>query len=154
MEFNFFYLIIIFIAGLFIINIFIFLYTKNKNNNQESNNELLSLRESVEELKKIFQEQKNNENNKIGVFEELARNMQQSVNSISENAIGLKNALIGSARYQGRMGEIGLEKLFQGYGWIQGKQYFIKKEYKDLLGKSKQPEFVVNLPDGKQLIID
>ena len=51
MEFNFFYLIIIFIAGLFIINIFIFLYTKNKNNNQESNNELLSLRESVEELK-------------------------------------------------------------------------------------------------------
>ena len=44
--------------------------------------------------------------------------------------------------------------MFQGYGWVQGKQYFVKKEYKDPLGKSKQPDFVVNLPDGKQLIID
>ena len=151
MEFNFLYLIIILVV--FILGIFLVLYIKN-NTSKVSNNELISLRQSVEDLKKIFQEQKNNENNKMGVFQELARNMQQSVNSISENAIGLKNALIGSAKYQGRMGEIGLEKLFQGYGWVQGKQYFIKKEYKDLSGKSKQPDFVVNLPDGKQLIID
>jgi len=153
MDSNSVYFIISFFLGAFVIGIFFLLYIKN-NIHKESDNELFSLRQSIEDLKKIFQEQKNEENNKIGVFEELARNMQQSVNSIGENALGLKNALIGSTKYQGKMAEIGLEKLFQGYGWVQGKQYFVKKEYKDPLGKSKQPDFVVNLPDGKQLIID
>ena len=62
MEFNFLYLIIILVV--FILGIFLVLYIKN-NTSKVSNNELISLRQSVEDLKKIIQEKKNNENNKI-----------------------------------------------------------------------------------------
>lgn len=153
MDFNLIYLIFSFLIGaVFIAIIFIFFIGRNKK--VGSDQEIFSLKQSIEDLKNIFQEQKKEENNKIGVFEELARNMQQSVNSISEDALGLKNALIGGTKYQGKMGEMGLEKLFEGYGWTPGKQYFVKKDYKDASGKSKQPDFVVNLPEGKQIIID
>ena len=147
------YIIIGFVLGIIFIGFFVWLL-RGKNKIQESDKELFFLRQSIEDLKKIFQEQKNEENKKIGVFNELARNMQESVNSINKDATGLKNALIGGARYQGKMGEMGLERLFQSYGWINGKQYLIRKDYKDDEGRSKQPDFVVNLPDGKQLIID
>ncbi|MBI29664.1 MAG: DNA recombination protein RmuC [Alphaproteobacteria bacterium MarineAlpha5_Bin11] len=147
------YIIFSFVAGIIIASI-LYWTLRKKNGYRDPDKEIFFLKQSIDDLKKIFQEQKNEESKKIGVFEELTRNIQKSVDLINSDTIGLKNALVGGNRYQGKMGEMGLEILFQGYGWTEGKQYYVKKNYKDIDGQSKQPDFVVNLPEGKQLIID
>ena len=107
------YIIFSFVAGIIIASI-LYWTLRKKNGYRDPDKEIFFLKQSIDDLKKIFQEQKNEESKKIGVFEELTRNIQKSVDLINSDTIGLKNALVGGNRYQGKMGEMGLEILFSG----------------------------------------
>ncbi len=73
---------------------------------------------------------------------------------ISADANSLTNALTGNSKTQGDWGEMVLEKLLETAGLRQGHEYQAQKQHRDEEGKGFKPDFIVNLPDEKHIIID
>ncbi|WP_373818696.1 DNA recombination protein RmuC [Glaesserella sp.] len=74
--------------------------------------------------------------------------------SMSQEAQNLTTALKGNNKIAGNWGEIQLESALQSAGLLAGEHYVEQESYRDEEGKRFAPDFVVNLPDGKHLIID
>lgn len=73
---------------------------------------------------------------------------------LSQDANNLASALKGSNKTQGDWGELQLELLLQKAGLQKDIHYQAQNSYRDQNGKLKRPDFIVNLPEDKQLIID
>lgn len=74
--------------------------------------------------------------------------------SISKEAHDLSRALKGDKKLTGMWGELQLEKSLQTAGLNQGIHYEKEKSFTNIEGKRLRPDFIVNLPDQKHLIID
>ena len=100
---------------------------------------------------KIINQQSNNDVNNFSEIKELVTN-------IAVSADAMKSTLVGSMQYRGRITEIGLRKHFESWGWIENKNFYERKGYNkqqnDNIDKKVFPDFVVNFPNNKQLIID
>ena len=73
---------------------------------------------------------------------------------MSKEAINLANALKGDSKAQGDWGEIQLEILLEKAGLSKGIHYSTQGGYRDEDDNLKKPDFVINLPDNKHLIVD
>ena len=73
---------------------------------------------------------------------------------ISEEAINLVNALKGNAKTQGNWGEMMLEQVLDSSGLRKGQEYEVQVSVSDEEGRRQQPDVVVNLPEGKRIVID
>ncbi|MEL6669634.1 MAG: DNA recombination protein RmuC [Bacteroidota bacterium] len=73
---------------------------------------------------------------------------------LSTDANNLAGALRGDSKTQGDWGEWQLEGLLRASGLEPGVHYRSQASFTDEEGKQKRPDFIVNLPDDKQLIID
>jgi len=80
--------------------------------------------------------------------------MQQLNKQITEEAANLTKALKGDKKLQGNWGEQKVELLLEMAGLRKGIEYESQPTFKDGEGDSYRPDFVVNLPDGKHIIID
>lgn len=69
-------------------------------------------------------------------------------------ADNLATALKGDKKATGIWGEIQLERSLQLAGLVKGAHYQAQASFRDEAGKVRLPDFVVNLPDGKHLVID
>ena len=72
---------------------------------------------------------------------------------VSEEANNLAGALKGENKLQGMWGELSIERIFEYVGLIKGVNYVSQKQFKTDDGK-KIPDYTVNLPDEKHIIID
>lgn len=73
---------------------------------------------------------------------------------LSLDASNLANALKGDNKTQGDWGELQLEMLLQKAGLHKNVHYQAQHSFKDENGQAKRPDFVIHLPDDKQLVID
>ncbi|MFK8103356.1 MAG: DNA recombination protein RmuC [Saprospiraceae bacterium] len=73
---------------------------------------------------------------------------------LSEDANNLVSALKGESKTQGDWGEFRLEMLLEKAGLIKGIHFESQSNFKDDQGRDKRPDFIINLPDEKHLIID
>ncbi|MDR2666348.1 MAG: DNA recombination protein RmuC [Endomicrobium sp.] len=73
--------------------------------------------------------------------------------NISEEASNLAKALKGENKIQGIWGELGIERIFEYVGMVKGVNYTSQKQFKSDDDK-KIPDYIVNLPDKKHIIID
>lgn len=73
--------------------------------------------------------------------------------NISEEANNLAKALKGENKIQGMWGELGIERIFEYVGMVKGVNYTSQKQFKSDDDK-KIPDYIVNLPDKKHIIID
>ena len=74
--------------------------------------------------------------------------------AMSQEANNLTSALKGEKKTLGNWGEVQLEKALQLAGLMKDVHYNAQAHYKDAEGNRNYPDFVVQLPDNKQLIID
>lgn len=74
--------------------------------------------------------------------------------SISDEANNLTRALKGDTKKQGDWGEFRLEVILEKAGLVKGIHYHAQEAFKDEDGNSKRPDFIINLPDSKHLVID
>ena len=77
---------------------------------------------------------------------ELGKNMSKEANSLS-------TALKGSNKVLGNWGEMQLERTLEAAGLEKGTHYTSQESF-DVSGKKLIPDFVINFPDDKQMIID
>jgi len=73
---------------------------------------------------------------------------------MSKEAINLANALKGDSKAQGDWGEIQLEIVLEKAGLSKDIHYSTQGGYRDETGNLKKPDFIINLPDNKHLIVD
>ncbi len=73
---------------------------------------------------------------------------------LSEDANKLAAALKGDNKTQGDWGELQLELLLEKAGLVKDIHYLVQQSYKDVNGKDKRPDFIIQLPGNKHLVID
>ena len=74
--------------------------------------------------------------------------------SLTSSADNLTHALRGDNKAQGNWGEMVLEKLLDGSGLKQGRDYEVQKSQRDEEGKLLRPDVVLWLPENKAIVID
>jgi DNA recombination protein RmuC len=80
--------------------------------------------------------------------------LQKQTMQISADAVNLANALKGDNKQQGNWGEFVLEKLLDDSGLTKGREYETQVALKDEEGNRRNPDVIIRLPEGKDIIID
>lgn len=73
---------------------------------------------------------------------------------MSKETINLTKALKGDSKMQGNWGELVLERVMEKSGLEKGREYDVQQSFTNNDGQRVFPDVVVNLPDGKKMIID
>lgn len=73
---------------------------------------------------------------------------------MSKETINLTKALKGDSKTQGNWGELVLERVLEKSGLEKGREYEIQKSFTTEEGNRVQPDVIINLPDGKKMIVD
>jgi DNA recombination protein RmuC len=112
------------------------------------------LRRDIGDFKKQVEsayDKENSDRNKlVGQISELQKQTRQ----ISSDALNLANALKGDNKVQGNWGEFILEKLLEDSGLSNGREYTTQKALKDLDGRRRNPDVIIHLPEGRDIVID
>ena len=115
---------------------------------------LSPLRRDIGDFRKQVEtayDKENADRNKLaGQISELQKQTLQ----ISADAVSLANALRGDNKAQGNWGEFILEKLLEDSGLSNGREYSTQVALKDETGKRRNPDVIVHLPEGRDIVID
>lgn len=82
------------------------------------------------------------------------RNLKAMNHQMVEDARNLTEALKGQSKTQGNWGELVLERVLESSGLVKGREYEVQLSFTDEDGRRKQPDVIVHLPDGKDIIVD
>ena len=128
---------------------------KFKKQNSEQLGSLLNpLGKEIENFKKKVEETNKDYIDRNAVLTQKIQSLESLNLRLSQDAINLTNALKGDSKVQGDWGEIQLEVLLEKSGLTNGIHFTTQGGYKDDEGNLKKPDFIINLPDNKHLIID
>ena len=75
-------------------------------------------------------------------------------NTLSKDTRELTLALRGDSRAQGAWGEVVVENLLQSMGFVEDRDYIKQLSETSEDGTRKRTDFVLNLPDNRQVVLD
>ncbi|WP_347068661.1 DNA recombination protein RmuC [Flavobacterium sp. WV_118_3] len=81
-------------------------------------------------------------------------NLRETNEQMSKETLNLTKALKGDSKMQGNWGELILEKVLEKSGLEKGREYEVQQSFVTEEGSRVQPDVVINLPDGKKMIVD
>ena len=73
---------------------------------------------------------------------------------MSKETLNLTKALKGDSKMQGNWGELILERVLEKSGLEKDREYFVQQSHTSAEGNRVYPDVVINLPDGKKMIVD
>jgi DNA recombination protein RmuC len=73
---------------------------------------------------------------------------------MSKETINLTKALKGDSKMQGNWGELVLERVLEKSGLEKGREYEVQQSHTTEEGNRVFPDVVINLPDGKKMVVD
>lgn len=112
------------------------------------------LKEKIQDFeKKVDSTFKEETRERISLKKELENIIKLNL-LVSEDTIKLTNALRGDKRLQGDWGEMQLELILSKAGLEKDIHYRKQESFRDDNGKNLRPDYVINLPEDKHLIID
>lgn len=103
--------------------------------------------------KKVEDSQKETYGYHSALKEQLQHLKDQNL-KISKEAENLTKALKGDSKMQGNWGELILERVLEKSGLEKDREYFVQQSFTTEEGNRIQPDVVINLPDGKKMIVD
>ncbi|MFN7117996.1 MAG: DNA recombination protein RmuC [Saprospiraceae bacterium] len=123
-------------------------------NTQQLNDLLHPLREKIKDFedsieRKFIDEAKD----RISLKTEI-ENLRQLNQQLSQDANNLATALKGDNKTQGDWGEFRLELLLEKAGLTKNIHYRAQPSFLDEDGQQKRPDFIIELPGNKHLILD
>jgi len=90
---------------------------------------------------------------RLSLLHELG-NLKELNQRMSEDAVNLTRALKGDKKAQGNWGEVVLERVLEESGLRKGHEYETQFSTVSEDGQRRQPDVVVRLPEGKDIVID
>lgn len=73
---------------------------------------------------------------------------------MSKETINLTKALKGDSKLQGNWGELVLERVLEKSGLEKGREYEVQQSFTNDEGTRILPDVIINLPDGKKMVVD
>ena len=73
---------------------------------------------------------------------------------MSKETLNLTKALKGDSKMQGNWGELVLERVLEKSGLEKDREYFVQQSHTNNDGQRVFPDVVINLPDGKKMVVD
>jgi DNA recombination protein RmuC len=73
---------------------------------------------------------------------------------MSKETVNLTKALKGDSKMQGNWGELVLERVLEKSGLEKDREYYVQQAHISEDGQRVFPDVVINLPDGKKMIVD
>ena len=123
-------------------------------NETQLNHILLPLKEKIKDFEeKIERSQMETAKERVSLKEEI-KHLKDLNLQLGQDAQQLVNALKGDNKAQGDWGEFQLEVLLEKAGLQKGIHFRTQASFKDQHGFQKRPDFIINLPDDKHLVID
>ena len=123
--------------------------------NKENLDLLLNpLQKKIESFEKKVGDSQNDSIRMHSALKQQLKDLNDLNLQMSKEAINLTNALKGDSKAQGDWGEIQLEILLEKAGLSKDVHYTTQGGYRDEEGRLKKPDFIINLPDSKHLIVD
>lgn len=115
---------------------------------------LLPFRERILEFQKRVEET-NVEGEKRGAaLVEQIKGLKELNQQITQEAKSLTLALRGDNKTQGNWGELQLENILSKAGLEKGIHYEKEQNFKNEAGQNQRLDYILNMPDGKHLILD
>ncbi len=123
--------------------------------NKENLGELLNpLKERIMEFQKKVEDSNTAGEKRGAALNEQLRNLKELNQQITQEAKSLTLALRGDSKTQGGWGEMQLENILEKAGLQKDIHYFKERNLKTEDGSNQRLDYVINLPDGKHLILD
>jgi DNA recombination protein RmuC len=129
--------------------------TKFTAQNKENMDQLLNpLQQKIQNFeKKVEDSHKETLVNNVTLREQII-NLTSLNEKMSQEAINLTKALKGDSKMQGNWGELILENVLEKSGLEKDREYFVQLAHTDPQGNRVFPDVVIQLPDGKKMIVD
>ena len=126
-----------------------------KESNRESLEALLKpFRENIDSFRRRVDEVYDKEAQQRFSLKEEIRRLSEANLRMSEEATNLARALKGDSKVQGDWGEMILDTILDSSHLVRGIHYRTQETLKDESGNNLRPDVILNLPDGKQIVID
>lgn len=123
--------------------------------NKEKIDELLRpLNKKMSEFREQVEKSHKEDLEGRSALKEKLEQLHQLNNQLSEDSQNLTKALKGDSKTQGNWGEVILQRILERSGLTKDREYEIQSHHVTEDGRRLQPDVVVNLPDGKRIIID
>ncbi len=123
-------------------------------NEEKLQNILNPLKENINKFEKKIDETYSNETREKAA---LKKELEQIINinrQMSDDAQKLTLALKGDKKLQGNWGEMQLEQILEKSGLEQGIHYQKQSSFANQEGERVIPDYIINLPQNKNYIID
>ncbi len=112
------------------------------------------LRQQIGDFKKRVEDVYDKETRDRTALHTEINNLKELNQRISKEALNLTRALKGDSKARGNWGEVILERVLEASGLQKGREYDVQVSLKDQTGKRYQPDAIVRLPEGKDVIVD
>lgn len=123
-------------------------------NQSQLHNLLEPLREKIKTFEENIQRRYLDETkDRISLKKEI-EHLRTLNQQLSQDAGNLAAALKGDSKTQGDWGEMQLEMLLERAGLQRGVHYRTQTSLRDGNGRMKRPDFIIDLPENKHLILD
>ena len=115
---------------------------------------LTPLKDKIKEFEENIDRKFIEETREKATLKEELKQLLSLNQQLSVDAHNLASALKGQSKVQGDWGEFQLETLLEKAGLQKGIHYLAQATYRDEEGAAKRPDFIIQLPDNKQLVVD
>jgi DNA recombination protein RmuC len=123
--------------------------------NRDSLNQLIGpLREQLGDFKKRVEDVYDKESRDRAALFTQIDHLKDLNQRISKEALNLTRALKGDSKARGNWGEMILERVLESSGLQKGREYELQVCLYDHDGRRFQPDAVIRLPEGKDVIVD
>ncbi|WP_445497791.1 DNA recombination protein RmuC [Photorhabdus sp. SF281] len=126
----------------------------DEQNRQSLNSLLAPFREQLDGFRRQVQESFGQEARERHTLAHEIRNLQQLNVQMAKEAVNLTNALKGDNKIQGDWGEVVLARILEASGLREGHEFRTQVNIKAEGNSRFQPDVIVHLPQGKDVVID
>jgi DNA recombination protein RmuC len=112
------------------------------------------LRDQIGDFKKRVEDVYDKESRDRVSLQTEIHHLKELNQRISKEAMNLTRALKGDSKARGNWGEVVLERVLEASGLQKGREYETQVHLKDAKGKRYQPDVIVRLPQGKDVVVD
>jgi len=126
----------------------------DEQNRQSLNGLIAPLRDQLEGFRRQVQDSFGQEARERHTLSHEIRNLQQLNARMAQEALNLTKALKGDNKTQGNWGEVVLSRVLEASGLREGHEYETQVNIQLEQNGRMQPDVIVRLPQGKDVVID
>lgn len=123
-------------------------------NKENLKNILSPLQDKIQLFEKKVEDSQKETHGYHSALKEQLQHLKDQNLKISKEAENLTKALKGDSKMQGNWGELILERVLEKSGLEKDREYFVQQSFNTEEGNRVQPDVIINLPDGKKMIVD